>query len=245
MLADRVKTKNQLAYETLKAEIIEGKYEPGEKLVISSIAKRYGFSVIPIREVLNALESEGFVTGTPFVGYVVKKPEFRDHNDLAEIRQLLEGHAIGLAAKRITPAALKKLKLLVDRMKQAVSESDMTKIIRLNHQFHDLIYSSCGNQILYNLIQQVFAMAPRAASVYKLVKFIPSRAEPSISEHEEIYHCLAARDARKAQRVLYEHKQRTYDLLIKHFDAESEMASTVKTTRIGKVERKKEPVVSE
>lgn len=218
MLSDKVKTKYQLAYETLKREIIEGKYEPGAKLVISSIAKSYGFSVIPIREVLKGLESEGFITGMPFVGYVVKKPNFKEHKDLVEIRQLLEGHAIGLAAENMTPEVLKRLKQLVEKMQKCVKTSDMTRFIKLNNQFHDLIYSSCRNQILYSLIQQVFAMAPRALAIYKM---IPSRAKTSVAEHEEIYQCLVARDAKKAQRALHEHKRNTYDLLIKNFTVES------------------------
>ena len=161
MLTDQVKTKNQLAYETLKEEIIQGKYPSGNRLVIHKIAKSYGFSEIPVREALKTLEAEGFVRSTPHVGFVVTRPDFGSQGQIFEIRQLLEGQAIGLTAEEKSPEVLAALKNLLEEM-EACDGSDSVRLAKLNYQFYDLICASCGNPILYNLIKQVWAMAPRS-----------------------------------------------------------------------------------
>ena len=52
------KTKNEVVYEALRDDILSGKLKPGEKIVISRLAKAFGISGIPIREAIKKLESE-------------------------------------------------------------------------------------------------------------------------------------------------------------------------------------------
>ena len=106
-LASRVKTKTTLAYETLRHGIINGVYKPGERLVIHTVAEGFGISPIPVREALKTLEAEGLVKNTPHVGFVVTEPNFAEKNQVLEVRQLLEGQAIWLAAGRMPPKLLK------------------------------------------------------------------------------------------------------------------------------------------
>ncbi|RPJ06170.1 MAG: GntR family transcriptional regulator, partial [Deltaproteobacteria bacterium] len=192
-----------------KEEIIKGKYEPGSRIVIHSLARSYGFSEIPVREALKTLEAEGFVSNTPHVGFIVTKPNFEAQSQVFEVRQLLEGQAVWMAARAMAPEALATLKNLVEEMK-GCSSSDLIRLAQLNYQFHDLIYFSCGNPILYNLIKQVWAMAPRSRSIFSLVK---GRAQSSVREHVEIYRHLAAGDAERAKQALVHHKQKSYDML--------------------------------
>jgi len=209
---DQFKTKNQLAYERLKTGIIQGDYEPGSSLLLHTIANSFGISEIPIREALKKLEAEGLVSHAAHFGFVVTEPDFKNHMEIFEVRQLLEGHAAWLAASHISSETLEKLKGLLDEMKKKASKN-MTHLAELNYQFHDLIYSSCENPILYRLIQQVWAMAPRTRSIFSLIK---GRALSSIREHENIYRYLVARDAEGAKEALIKHKQKSYDLLFQY-----------------------------
>jgi DNA-binding GntR family transcriptional regulator len=211
ILSGRIKTKNELAYETLRLGIIRGEYKPGEKLVIRLIAEGFGISSIPVREALKTLEAEGLVRNTPHVGFVVTEPDFTDKDQVLEIRQLLEGHATWLAASRMPPEALEDLKRLVAEMKDNTSQE--TRLADLNYQFHNLIYSFCGNAILYKLIQQVRAMAPRTISIYSLMK---DRIQSAIQEHDDIYSYLKERNAEGAKQALLAHQQKSYDLLIQY-----------------------------
>ena len=91
------------------------------------------------------------------------------------------------------------------------SISDEARLADLNYQFHYLIYSFCGNAVLYKLIQQLRAMAPRTKSIYSLVKH---RIQSAIQEHEDIYWHLVEGDAEKAKQALIKHQQTSYDLLM-------------------------------
>ena len=207
---DKFNTKSAIAYETLRQAIIEGRYKPGDKLTISIIAKKLGISDIPVREALQRLESDGLVENTPHVGFNVTSPEFDKYLEVFAVRQLLEGEATALAATNISPSALRDLGSLVQRMAHATEAGDVDALTQQNYQFHYLIYSSCGNQTLFRLVEQVWAIYPRTKSIFKL---IPERAPLVQPEHEEIYLAIKNGQAEQARQALLTHKQRSYELL--------------------------------
>lgn len=209
--ADQVKTKQQVAYEHLKTGIIRGEYSPGGRLLLRTIAARIGVSEIPVREALKRLEAEGMVENTPHVGFVVTKPDFNSHRQLFEVRLLLEGHATSMAAREMTDDTRVKLRRIHDEMKANLSNDSL--VADFNYQFHDMIYASCGNPVLYNLIKQTWAMAPRTQAIFKLIR---NRAETSAQEHEEILSALDLRDSESARAALIRHKEHSYDLLCRY-----------------------------
>lgn len=212
---DRAKTKQQFAYEHLKTGIIRGEYSPGGKLLLRSIAARIGVSEIPVREALKRLEAEGMVKNTPHIGFVVTEPDFNSHRQLFEVRKLLEGHATWLAAREITDDTLAKVRVVHDEMKANLSDPSL--VAELNYRFHDMVYASCGNPILYNLIKQTWSMAPRTQAIFKLIR---NRAETSAREHEDILSALDSRDSERARSALIRHKEHSYDLLCRYGNPE-------------------------
>jgi len=54
-------TKNVAVYEALRKDMIEGRLKPGQKIIMSDVAKEFGLSDIPVREAIRRLESEGYV----------------------------------------------------------------------------------------------------------------------------------------------------------------------------------------
>ena len=62
------KTKNIAVYEALRKDILGGKLKPGQKIIMSDVAKKFKLSEIPVREAIRRLESDGFVKFTPHIG---------------------------------------------------------------------------------------------------------------------------------------------------------------------------------
>jgi len=212
ILSQLIKTKQQLAYENIKAAITQGEYKGGQKLVVTAMSKKLGVSNIPVREALKRLESEGFVQNTPHLGFVVTPPDFKNYTDIFAVRQLLEGQATFLATQNMPPNILKKLKKILEEMKR-IGPTEGVKVADLNHQFHDLLFAACGNAILYRLIQQIWPICPRAKFIFSLV---PSMIPISVKEHQQIYALLEAKEAEGAKEAFLKHKQRCYELLVKY-----------------------------
>jgi DNA-binding GntR family transcriptional regulator len=203
------KTKSALAYENLKSEIINGMIKPGERIIIQTISKRYGISGIPVREALKKLEADGFVQNTPHVGVVVTIPDFENQGDLFEVRQLLEGRAVELAACNISSTMLAELEQLLEQMNQ-VCENDVIAFSKLNDQFHNKIYAASGNRVLFKMIQQAWAMSPRTRSIFSLV---PGRAREAFQQHKEIYAFLKEKNPAGAREAMRTHKEEGFLLL--------------------------------
>src|SRR5918995_2386789 len=113
-------TKQAFVYKTLRDAIIRCELEPGERLIIDDLARRYEVSIIPVREALRLLQSEGLVVSVAHVGATVA-PISRD--SVLEVFTLLEGLevvAARTAAERADAAELDRLATIVAGMDQAL-----------------------------------------------------------------------------------------------------------------------------
>lgn len=64
-------SKTDIAYEKIKRDILMGEYRPNTIIKQSEIASQLNISIIPVREALNRLASEGFVLHIPYTGIIV------------------------------------------------------------------------------------------------------------------------------------------------------------------------------
>ena len=65
------RSKKEFVYETLREQILEGELAPGLRLITDELSARLNVSPIPVREALQQLQYEGFVTIEPFIGATV------------------------------------------------------------------------------------------------------------------------------------------------------------------------------
>lgn len=93
MLADDL-LKVDIAYNKLKEDIISIKLRPLAQLKIKWLNENYGFGTTPLREALNRLESENFVTLTPNIGFVVNDVSIDELIDLLQTRSLIRLHLL-------------------------------------------------------------------------------------------------------------------------------------------------------
>ena len=97
-------------YKALREAILNGKLDPGEKLLEMKIADKLNVSRTPVREAFHMLELEDLILIIPqrgvFVAGIKSKKEI---NDIFQVRIELEGLAAALAAEYITEEQLEKL----------------------------------------------------------------------------------------------------------------------------------------
>jgi len=139
-------------YKELKKRIVYLDYQPKQVLNIKELAKEFGVSPMPVREVLILLETEKLVHIIPNNGIYVTDVSFQELKDVFEVRLFLIGLSGRLAAERITPEELSKLKKLREKIKQ---EKDRRKLIQLDAEFHDLVNYSTKNQTLAETLKKL------------------------------------------------------------------------------------------
>jgi len=136
---------NKEIYTELKNRIVFLRYKPKQVLNIKELAKEFKVSSIPVREVLILLEAEKLVHIIPNHGIYVTDISMQELKDVFEIRLFLVSFVGKLAAQRVTPEELVKMRELLEKIKK---EKNRIKLIQLDAEFHDLLNTSTKNQSL-------------------------------------------------------------------------------------------------
>lgn len=121
---DNYKPLRDVVFENLREAILEGKLEPGQRLMEVQLAEQLGVSRTPVREAIRKLELEGLVVMLPRKGAYVADVSLKDIIDVLEIRSTLEGLAAYLAADRITEEGVERLKAIAEDFKQSIERKD-------------------------------------------------------------------------------------------------------------------------
>ncbi len=108
------------AYQHIRAKLLRGSLESGERLSEEALASEIGISRTPVREALNRLATEGLAMQLPHYGVFVRTFERDELADLYDLRILLESHAVRLAAERRTEAQLVEAEGICDRQREIV-----------------------------------------------------------------------------------------------------------------------------
>jgi DNA-binding GntR family transcriptional regulator len=177
-------TKSQLAYETIKARILDGRYGPGYRLVLDQIGRELEVSAVPVREALRRLEAEELIQFERNVGARVVAIDPAAYRHAMETVAIVEGAATGLAAPLLTPEALTRARSLNERMRRSLAEFDPLAFTALNAEFHEVLFSACPNPNLVDLVQRCWT---RLAAVRdSTFASVPGRAPKSVEEHERL-----------------------------------------------------------
>jgi len=206
-------TKNVAVYEALRKDMIEGRLKPGQKIIMSDVAKEFGLSDIPVREAIRRLESEGYVRFTPHVGAIVSELDEDKIIELYLIRVELESLATRLAVPYITSRDIDFLIKKNHAMELVVQREKLEKLGALNKDFHLRIYQAAPYPILNQLIEDLWEKMERTQSVFT---FVPDRAAASVEEHKKIIAALQAKDTALSERLVKDQKSRTMASLKKY-----------------------------
>ena len=212
------KTLIESAYEALRQDIIKGTHAPESKLRIEELRKFYDTGASPLREALNRLAGEGFVTVEGQRGFSVAPLSLKDLNDITRLRILLECEAIRESIRHGDDsweadivAAFHRLGKLDDDPNSDVSEWELR-----NHEFHAALISACDSTWLHKFRATLYEQHRR----YRLISLL--QHDPTRLVHEEHQAIVAAvlnRDEKSACEATETHIMRTVSTIEKAFSA--------------------------
>jgi len=187
------------AYDLILDAIDQGLYKPGDRLVESELAERFGVSRTPIREALQRLETQSLLTRDGRSLIVASL----DHAQMAElytVRQELEGLAAKLAAKHAADEEIQVLREMVEADRALLADPEA--LARANRRFHHQIHLASHNRFL---VQQLDLVYRSMALMARTSLAAAGRGEKALAEHDSIVDAIAARDGDRAAQALKDH----------------------------------------
>jgi phosphonate utilization transcriptional regulator len=199
----RQQSLTSLVQREIERRILGGELVPGAKLNEAELAMAMGVSRGPVREAFRALEQAGLVHTQKNRGVFVRQVSLEEADEIYEVRAALEAQIGRLAAKRITPDQLERLRGIVKRMHSVGRSRDADAYFPLNLEFHEVLADAAANRALAANYRRVVNELNlyRRETLTRNVDIIPV----STQDHEAIVNAIAKGDAAAAERLLYDH----------------------------------------
>jgi DNA-binding GntR family transcriptional regulator len=195
--------------DVILQRILDGSYEPGERLVETRIAQELGVSQAPVREALRDLEQLGCIVHEPFRGCSVRAFSAQELLEAFPVRAALEALAARLAAERITEDELLQLADLLETMRAAADRGDAHDQSRANASFHATIVRAARNAML----ERQWSFLEPFSRTYISVSQPGLDLRALSDRHVPILDALRARDPEAAAAAMHKHLMDAAELL--------------------------------
>lgn len=202
-LTDRV-------YKNIKALVSTFRVPPGAKLSESELAAEFGVSRTPVREALNRLLKEGFLTFAPNRGFHCRLLDAREIFDLYEVRLMLETNAVRLAAERARDGDLNQLEEILRQSGAVPEDGPVDAQLDLDEEFHEGVAQLSGNKELARMLVNINARI----RFTRLIDMIEGRRSRTQAEHRRVLEALHRRDAARGIEVMQRHIARRLDQIV-------------------------------
>jgi phosphonate utilization transcriptional regulator len=207
-----------LVQQELERQIVDGKLAAGTKLNEADIAAELRVSRGPVREAFRALDQSGLVRTEKNRGVFVRQVTLEEAHEIYEVRAALDELIGRLAAQRISPEQLAKLKEIVKKMYVAARALDSVSYYPLNIEFHEVLAEASGNNALIEYYRRIV----NELNLYRReVLARDSKSIPiSAKNHDDIVKAVAKGDSALAGRLLFDHVIDGRDRLARTLHAE-------------------------
>jgi DNA-binding GntR family transcriptional regulator len=214
------KSKKEYVYDLLRSEIVKGKHLPGSRLVIDEMAIRLNVSQIPIREAIQQLEADGFVTTEPHVGARVAQI---DATFIFEVFALLESMEIicsRTACTLMTDEELATFSQMIADMDQSLEDAETWS--EQNKAMHLFICTCAKTMLVLKMMQKVFDHWDRLR-LYYLKDIGVERIQTAQAEHKLLLGAFQQRDPDAVEQIIRAHNQSALQSYTQHLQSEGHL----------------------
>ena len=189
--------------EQIRNAILDSTLKPGSKLVERQLAAQFETSLTAVREALIGLEAEGFVTKKPNSATHVARLTLSDASKLFEVRRVLEGHAVELAASMCTAERAQDLDEAYLALLDAARKKDVALFLKKDLFLHGTIWNITANEHLQSALlrinQPLFALA--------MIRLVADRSPSDLNyfarSHAPVLEAIKSNDPERARQLFH------------------------------------------
>ena len=179
------------AYVTVRAAILDGRLEPGERLHPDELCRWLGLSRTPVRGALARLEEDGLVETSPQRYTRVAPLDRRATRDTAQIVATVHALAAELAVPNLTEAELDQLMEAHERFAAALDRGEVETALSSDDAFHGIFVTASGNGEIERTLAR---LTPRLRRI-EYLRFGTLAGRRSVAQHGQIIDLARRRDA--------------------------------------------------
>jgi DNA-binding GntR family transcriptional regulator len=194
------------AYVDLREEIIGVQLPPGTLLREDELMQRLGVGRTPVREAVQRLQRDGFVTVIPRRGTLVSEISITDLAAIYEVRKQLESWASRLAAERATAEDRVEARALMDDLEALTAHDDYATLLAVDRRIHRFVYRATKNPFLAETLDQYQNLSLRILHVaMKRYPPLTPELDDVVAEQRSVLDAVCRGDGATAERVAIEH----------------------------------------
>jgi DNA-binding GntR family transcriptional regulator len=196
-------------YLELKERAMSFDLRPGERINEVTLARDLGVSRTPLREALNRLTADGFLTFTPGSGFYRRPLDVKEIFDLYELRLSIEKAGVRLAVGRAAREALETVSDFLSESEADSPSRTIDDLVALDEQFHERLMGLNGNVEMLRVLQNV-------NSRLRYFRWIDmaGRRHTTQGEHRAVLEAVRRSDAEGAVLLLEEHIHHRLDQVV-------------------------------
>ena len=199
-------------FQKIKYDIVFGNLEPNQKLKLNLLQKEYNVSISILREVLNRLCGDGFIIYKVQKGFFVSPISKKDLYEIADLRIILETHALEISIKNKDYEWEAELLGAYHKLNHAENELEKNNLnakslwTKYDAEFHQMLIKKCNSINLIRIHEVIFDKYLR----YQLL-ILKYRGKDSIKEHRDLLDYSLISNIQKAQNTLRDHIKKGVD----------------------------------
>ena len=202
---------SQQAYLQIRDKIVRLQLAPGDVIREEVLQAELGIGRTPIREALQRLARDQFVTVIPRRGMLVSPIDVMELSMLYETRAILEPYAMRLAAVRGKQEHWDAMETALESSRRPnVSNSDL---MRIDRRCHEIVWEAANNRFLTDTLDMMYAQSDRLWHLY--IADVEDMRH-ALEEHTEMYQALGVGDGELAAKLAEAH--------VRAFDEEMSLA---------------------
>lgn len=206
--------------EQIKKLIIDGKLQPGDKLMSErELAETLGVSRASVREAFSALEMMGIITIRPGEGSFVRQASYEGMLEplsfllqididnvmqLLEVRKILEVEIAALAAVRATKEDIEDIRRALNKMVDEVNAGEIGDVA--DAEFHFAVVKAAHNPILVTLINTISDLMAKTVRFSRRQIFLVENMPNALYDsHCLIFQAIVDGKSQQARSLMHEH----------------------------------------